>query len=185
MKYFLLLAILNILSFHTNAYADADSHLQKGHQLKKQGQRSEAILEYEKALKLKPDYSPAILSLESTQNLLEIEKWRSTKISPKCQQKTQDSGLSLYCAQEDFAFKGNPIHPLIIKDLSTWISDKGDQVVAIDLLGSQDSNRYCCEDSIKMKDSQISFSGNDESSFHYRYLGKSSKGLHVLHTLNS
>ncbi len=34
------------------------------------------------------------------------------------------------------------VSPAIISDLSTWISDTGDQVISIDLDGSNSSNRY-------------------------------------------
>src|SRR5436309_7916640 len=34
------------------------------------------------------------------------------------------------------------VHPLVIKELMTWLSDDGDQVVAINLLEANDSNRY-------------------------------------------
>lgn len=36
------------------------------------------------------------------------------------------------------------VQPQIINDLSTWVSDGGDQLVSIKLTASQGSNRYCC-----------------------------------------
>ena len=42
-----------------------------------------------------------------------------------------------------YSFRQAPfVHPEIVGDLVGWLSDAGDQVVAINLLDSQDSNRY-------------------------------------------
>ncbi len=45
-------------------------------------------------------------------------------------------------SQQYFLDKSPFISPKIIQDLSTWISDGGDQVIAINLSESQGSNRY-------------------------------------------
>jgi hypothetical protein len=76
------------------------------------------------------------------------------------------------------------IHPRIIQDLSTWLSDHGDQVVAINLLEAQDSNRYFGEihvESIAGEHPFVSVEGDNEQ-FGYQYVGKNDAGVHVLYT---
>jgi hypothetical protein len=50
--------------------------------------------------------------------------------------------------KEHFFFGGKPVHPKIIEEVLTWISDRGDQVVAINLEDSQGSNKYNFNDNI-------------------------------------
>ena len=54
-----------------------------------------------------------------------------------------------------YSFSRAPfVHPRIIGDLIGWISDTGDQVVAINLLDSQQSNRYHGEIAVRRVDNQ-------------------------------
>jgi hypothetical protein len=87
------------------------------------------------------------------------------------------------------------VHPLVIKDLLAWMSDSGDQVVAINLTDANDSNRYYGE--IKTRGSgklapkhplvvsTVEESEGTEKSREtvgYEYVGLTSSGLHVLRT---
>ena len=87
-----------------------------------------------------------------------------------------------------FSFTKEPfIHPNIIQDLSTWLSDTGDQVVTISLVDAQDSSRYFGE---VLHTSQPGgrcpyvYTGrrNEGESFGYRYVGMTESGVHVLYT---
>ena len=40
-------------------------------------------------------------------------------------------------------------HPKIIEEFNTPLSDTGEQVVAINMSDSQDSNRYCCRSDVQ------------------------------------
>lgn len=79
------------------------------------------------------------------------------------------------------------IHPTIIKDMMCWLSDLGDQVVAINLVEAQGSNRYFGD--IKVRELEGSHPyvevrvGRDD--FGYRYVGQTSSGVHVLATSSS
>lgn len=89
------------------------------------------------------------------------------------------------------------IHPKIIEDLSTWISDGGEQVVAINLPGSMGTNRY--SGVVKTKSgknaSLVYYEQTDECEkeacpfgpalFGYRLAGKTSSGVYVLVTQSS
>lgn len=59
-----------------------------------------------------------------------------------CKAESLTFDQNLECTQKYFVINGQPINPMIIKDLSASLSDGGDQVVAINLLQSQNSNKY-------------------------------------------
>jgi hypothetical protein len=83
------------------------------------------------------------------------------------------------------------IPPSIVQDLSTWLSDGGDQVVAINLSDSVNSNRYSSE--IKAdgsgKGNPYVFTKDCThepcSEFGYVLIGKTTSGLFVLSTEDS
>jgi hypothetical protein len=79
------------------------------------------------------------------------------------------------------------VNPLIIADLYGWISDLGDQIVAIDVAGGNDSNRYSADEISNDRTSpHPKVSARDgESTFTYQYLGCSFSGVHVLQTWDS
>ncbi len=76
------------------------------------------------------------------------------------------------------------IHPKIIQDLSTWLSDRGDQVVAINLSDAQGSNRYFGDVGVNATDGQCPFVYTEKESqrFSYQYIGMTQSGVHVLYT---
>ena len=100
-----------------------------------------------------------------------------------------------------YSFKKAPfVHPKIVDDLIGNLSDTGDQVVAINLLDSQNSNRYfgeifvapqtnpqvpswpwvCSLSCEPNKDGELGdFWGQEFAA--YRYLGSTQSGLDVLH----
>jgi uncharacterized protein len=53
-------------------------------------------------------------------------------------------------AEASYSFTTAPfINPRIVEDLSTWDSDRGDQVIAINVNDSQHSNRYAGEPEVR------------------------------------
>ena len=160
----------------------ADSYLQKGHSAKNRGDLEKAIMLYKKALNANPDFSAAKSSLEGGLNELELKKWASKNLPEECQNNV--SGNSVKCVEEYFTFSGEPIHPKIIETLNGFLSDGGDQIVSINLYDSQDSNRFCCNDDIKIRDKFI-YSKEGAAEFGYKHIGKTESGIHVLLTYYS
>ena len=100
-----------------------------------------------------------------------------------------------------YSFKKAPfVHPKIVNDLIGSLSDTGDQVVAINLIDSQDSNRYFGEIFVAPQTNpqvpswpwvySLSREPNKEGELEdlwgqefsaYRYLGSTRSGLDVLH----
>ena len=98
-----------------------------------------------------------------------------------------------------YSFNRPPfIHPKILDDLTGHLSDTGDQVVAINLLDSQKSNRYFGKITIRDEEGSLSSLspwiyafdekdhgnyGNLRTPFYaYQYIGTSTLGTDVLHT---
>jgi len=115
--------------------------------------------------------------------------------NPKTEADEKDIILSLKVSDRDVGkywnhliysfFRDELIHPKIIQDLQGSLADAGEQVVAVNLLDSQDSNRYFGEikiRSIEKSNYPYVYSEDGKESFGYNYIGTSSSGIHVLRT---
>lgn len=98
--------------------------------------------------------------------------------------------------KKSFTYNGEPISPALIRDFETWLSDEGDQVIAINLSQSQTSNRYFGEittqPSKSGKHQEIGyvyeefFEGGDKENSHFSYIfhGTTPSGIQVLETIS-
>ena len=104
-----------------------------------------------------------------------------------------------------YSFKKAPfVHPKIINEFVGYLSDAGDQVIAINLLDSQDSNRYFGEISVTPQEDPMVpawpwvYTVEGEESrrmdlgelwgvpwYAYRWVGSTQSGLDVLHVRGS
>jgi hypothetical protein len=93
---------------------------------------------------------------------------------------------------EHFAYRGKPIHPLAIRELLPWLSDRLPGPVAVDVAGTYDSNRYFGHYTTA-KDGTVSIDlradagssapdGPTAGYFKYRRLGVLANGIQVLRT---
>lgn len=79
------------------------------------------------------------------------------------------------------------INPMILEDLCGWISDTGDEIVSVDVLQANNSNRYFGKVTVTdgETDAIVRTDRCDGSFFAYQYLGCSFSGLHLLRTWSS
>ena len=107
------------------------------------------------------------------------------KVPIECRDRNEDINIQAMCLKEHFFFGGNPVHPKIIEDMITWISDSGDQTVAINLEDSQGSNKYNFYEglsaSIVNKNLWVKIE-HDDGFFSYDFHGVSDNGIMVLGT---
>lgn len=96
---------------------------------------------------------------------------------------TADSALKE--ANKRFAYKGKPIHPGCVNELSVNMADSGPPIVrAVDVESCVSSNEF----SVDFKTSDEGYIGyeyevsGEKNYFGYKYIGKS-KGLHILDTI--
>ena len=98
-----------------------------------------------------------------------------------------ESGSERLAADEwPYSFVREPfVHPTIVEDLSTWLSDVGDQVVAINLLDAQGSNRYSGSIGVTEIDGRCPYvywrPTEERSEFGYQYVGMTESRVHVLY----
>ncbi len=162
--------------------------LQKGHDLNRSGDIAGAIEQYELALAADPNLTAASLSLEGARSDLAIERWGKANMSEECRQTDENAKVELLltCATEYFSIYGQPIHPSIIEALQGWMSDTGEQVVAVNIIDAQDSNWVCCADIQLIESSGFFYVHNDDGgSFYYKRIGVTDSGLHLLHTVQN
>ena len=132
------------------AQSEASKLLQEGHKLKYAGDLDGAIEFYKKSLKADPGYSAAKYSLKGAlkkQAILKIVK----TFDPVCQKSSNDFNVTKLCMEKHLFFNGQPLHPLIVQEFITWLSDTGDQIISINLRDAFNSNRYCCDDSFSVR----------------------------------
>lgn len=106
-------------------------------------------------------------------------------IYPSCQKKSDNIAIQRHCLERYFVFKGRPVHPKIIQDLMTWLSDNGDQVVAINLEDSQGADRYCCDADVTLQvnaDGKTSVKADHSGGGWIAYIfhGRTTNGLYFL-----
>lgn len=104
----------------------------------------------------------------------------------------QHAFFAAAASEPSYSFNKAPFIPAsIVQDLSTWLSDSGDQVVAINLTDSVDSNRYSSEiqPDGSGKGNPYVFTKDCTrqpcSEFGYVLIGKTTSGLFVLSTEES
>ena len=107
------------------------------------------------------------------------------KVPIECRDRNEDINIQAMCLKEHFFFGGNPVHPKIIEDMITWISDSGDQTVAINLEDSQGSNKYNFYEglsaSIENKNPRVEIE-HEDGFFSYYFHGVSDNGIMLLGT---
>lgn len=92
-----------------------------------------------------PGYEPFIGILVSIGGLLRDEVHGI--VGARLLSLTPRRGLVRSLSNTQYSFtRSEYINPLILADLNGWLSDPGDQVVAVDITGSNKSNRYFADD---------------------------------------
>lgn len=89
-------------------------------------------------------------------------------------------------ANKTFTYNGNPINPRAVQELLSWMSDSSPGPVSINLVGTDDSNRYFGE-SEKKEDGSVFVNlpdeeGSDGGYFIYKRIGTLKDNVHVLRT---
>jgi len=159
--------------------------------------------------------SPEVTYMPALNDLVNGVSWKanalmvgiSFKYSPQPKSLHQDSAVSAYAdvhpsnkrshvplSELPYSLTKSPfISPKIVKDLSSWNSEGGDQVVEINLTQSQGSERYSGRiDSMRTTNKFPFVYWYDQTKkttirpvyFGYEYLGETTNGAVILHTSN-
>jgi hypothetical protein len=98
------------------------------------------------------------------------------------------------CAEKYFVVYGEAINPKIIEELNGLISDSHSQVISIDLLNSQNSNRFFNADPIsiekhgqfyKVTKKSTPVKDDAASTFSYAVEGHTKNGIYIIKTVES
>ncbi len=85
-------------------------------------------------------------------------------------------------ANDKFTYQGKPIHPGLIQQFMSWISDPGEPTTISVNVSAKHPNQYG-DDEVDVKAKNICTKPDkDGESFCYQWLGKLANGIHVLST---
>lgn len=135
-----------------------------------------------------PGYEPlvsSVLSLAATIGLF-IKYRKSNHTDDVTLSLESSNNLNKYWRHLRFSFtRDEYVHPKIIQELQGVISDLGEQVVGINLIDSNSSNRFFGEVDINKNDNTpLVICKEEKSSFGYLYIGTSPSGIHILRTFD-
>ncbi len=152
MKLVITLIALFFLSINAPvlAQSETDKLLQEGHKLNRAGDLDGAIEFYKKSLEADPEHNAAKSSLKGALKKQAILKIVET-FDPVCQKSSNDFNVIKLCLEKHLFFSGQPLHPLIVQEFITGLSDTGDLIISINLRDAFSSNRYCCDDSFSVR----------------------------------
>jgi len=84
-------------------------------------------------------------------------------------------------ANQNFTYKSKPIHPGLVQEFLSWISDRGlPTTISVDIAAPH-RNEYF-EDAVKIKENGYILLSEEKEYFYYKWLGRLNNGLHVLET---
>ena len=88
-------------------------------------------------------------------------------------------------ANNNFTFKGQPIHPGLVKEFQNWESDYRPPItVTLDLGAAYDTNEYADAVTPARNGGVSVILGDGGERFSYKRIGRLENGLHVLHALD-
>lgn len=88
-------------------------------------------------------------------------------------------------ANNDFTFKGRPIHPGLVKEFQNWLSDYRPPItVTVDVGAAHDTNEYADAVTPASDGGVLVTLGDNGGHFFYKRLGRLDNGAHVLHTVD-
>jgi len=84
-------------------------------------------------------------------------------------------------ANATFTYDGKPIHPGLVKEFASWISDPGmPTTVSVDV-SAEHGNEYFEDEMKRQKDGSVILQKeNEQEYFYYKWLGRLNNGVHVL-----
>ncbi len=85
---------------------------------------------------------------------------------------------SLQEANASFTYQHKPIHPGLVEEFNSWISDPGKPTTISVDIAAEHANEYF-EDDVSIKNGVV-FLKKDDGYFYYKWLGKLSDGLQVV-----
>jgi len=86
-------------------------------------------------------------------------------------------------ANAKFTYNGKPMHPLLVKQFSNWISDNRPPIrTTVDVAAAFDTNEYQQDEVQRNGDWWVVNQGEAGEAFGYRWIGKMANGIHVVET---
>ena len=95
------------------------------------------------------------------------------------------TGAKASLEQKRFSFvREEFVHPLIVRELRGWISDRAETITSIDLASANRSNRFFGEFSCERTEADdgvvVGWEGEDREWFRYRHVGTSMSGVEIV-----